>query len=204
MLSTCSDPMSNSAFVTSATSWLSRTPGFSRSAMSWYAPSTIAQAMFSSMISSADLTSRASSIVCWPSRTVMFSASSAASIGGSTRSTPIGMSATPSARRISAISLAAPVKRPASGATAPRSPIIPPRMFSGGSHGQYSRWCLAADPKSQRCGSPPRVRSAKRVILSRAHSPMWVLVTYRMLLKSKSSSAPSSEASSASRARPNR
>ena len=43
-----------------------------------------------------------------------------------------------------AISLAAPVNRPASGATAPRSPIIPPRMFSGGSHGQYRRWCLAA------------------------------------------------------------
>ena len=81
-------------------------------------------------------------------------------IGGSTMSTPIGMSATPSARRISAISRAARVKRPASGATAPRSPIIPPRMFSGGSHGQLRRWCLAADPKSQRCGSPPRVRSA--------------------------------------------
>ena len=34
MLSTCSEPMSNSALVTSATSWLSRTPGFSFSAMS--------------------------------------------------------------------------------------------------------------------------------------------------------------------------
>ncbi len=145
--------------------------------MSWYAPSTMAHAMLSSMISSADFTSRASSMVCCPSRTVIFSASRAASIGGSTMSTPTGMSATPSARRISAISLAAPAKRPASGATAPRSPIIPPRMFSSGSHGQYRRWCFAAEPKSHRCGSPPRVRSAKRVILSRAHSPMWVLVT---------------------------
>ena len=66
----------------------------------------------------------------------MPSASRAASIGGSTMSTPIGMSATPSARRISAISRAAPANRPASGATAPRSPIMPARMFSGGSHGQ--------------------------------------------------------------------
>ena len=98
-------------------------------------------------------------------------------MGGSTMSTPTGMSDTPSSRRMSAISRAAPVKSPASGATAPRRPIMPPRMFSGGSHGQYRRWCLAAEPKSQRCGSPPRVRSAKRVILSRAHSPMWVLVT---------------------------
>ena len=72
----------------------------------------MAQAMFSSMISSADLTSRASSIVCWPSRTVILQASSAASIGGSTMSTPIGMSATPSAARMSAISLAAPANRP--------------------------------------------------------------------------------------------
>ena len=50
------------------------------------------------MISSIDLTSRASSITCWPSRTVMPSSARAASIGGSTMSTPIGMSATPSAR----------------------------------------------------------------------------------------------------------
>ena len=61
----------------------------------------------------------------------MPSASSAASIGGSTMSTPSGMSATPSARRIAAISRAAPRNRPASGATAPRSPIIPAWMFSG-------------------------------------------------------------------------
>ena len=136
----------------------------------------MAQAMLSSMISSADFTSRASSIVCCPSRTVMFSASRAASIGGSTMSTPTGMPATPSARRISAISFAARVNSPASGATAPRRPIMPPRTFSSGSQGQYRRWCFAALPKSHRWGSPPRVWSANRVILSRAHSPMWVLV----------------------------
>jgi uncharacterized NAD-dependent epimerase/dehydratase family protein len=33
-------------------------------------------------------------------------------------------------------------------------------MFSGRIHGQLSLWCLAADPKSQMCGSPPRVSSA--------------------------------------------
>src|SRR5918992_1340697 len=63
----------------------------------------MAQAVLSRTISSADFTSRASSIVCCPSRTVIPAASSAASMGGSTMSTPIGMSATPSSRRISAI-----------------------------------------------------------------------------------------------------
>ena len=35
MLSTCSEPSSNRYFVTFATSWLSRTPGLSCSAISW-------------------------------------------------------------------------------------------------------------------------------------------------------------------------
>ena len=109
------------------------------------------------MISSIDLTSRASSITCWASRTVIPSASSAAIIGGSTMSTPSGMSSTPSALRISQISRAARRNSPASGATAPRSPTMPAWMFSWASHGQLSRWCLAADPKSQMCGVPPRV-----------------------------------------------
>ena len=125
MLSTCSEPRSNRYFVTLATSSLSRTPGLSCSESSWYAPSTIAQAMLSRMISSIDLTSRASSMTCWPSRTVTPSSARAASIGGSTMSTPIGMSATPSARRIAAISRAADRNRPASGATAPRRPTMP-------------------------------------------------------------------------------
>ena len=116
--------------------------------------------MLSRVISSFDLTSRASSMTCWPSRTVTPSSARAASIGGSTMSMPIGMSATPSARRIAAISRAADRNRPASGATAPRRPTMPAWMFSWRSHGQFSRWCLAADPKSQMCGSPPRVSSA--------------------------------------------
>ncbi len=69
MLSTCSLPRSNRNFVTSATSWLSLTPGLSFSAISWYAPSTMAQAVLSSVISSIDFTSRASSMTCWASST---------------------------------------------------------------------------------------------------------------------------------------
>jgi len=45
------------------------------------------------------------------------------------------------------------------------------------SQGLYSWWCRAAEPKSQRIGSPPRGRRVKRAFLSRAHSPMCVLVT---------------------------
>ncbi len=30
-------------------------------------------------------------------------------------------------------------------------------QFSGFSHGQYIRWCTAAEPKSQRYSSPVRV-----------------------------------------------
>ena len=60
----------------------------------------MAQAVLSRMISSIDLTSRASSMTCWPSRTVMPSASRAAIIGGSPMSSPRGMSATPSALRM--------------------------------------------------------------------------------------------------------
>src|SRR6188508_3088370 len=57
MLSTCSEPISNNRCVTSATSSFSRIPGLRCSAMYWYAPSTMAQAVFSRMISSIDLTS---------------------------------------------------------------------------------------------------------------------------------------------------
>ena len=67
------------------------------------------------MISSIDLTSRASSITCWASRTLTPSSARAASIGGSARSMPMGMSATPSSLRIRAISFAADRNRPASG-----------------------------------------------------------------------------------------
>ena len=72
----------------------------------------------------------------------------------------MGMSATPSSLRMRAISFAADRNRPASGATAPRRPTMPAWMFSWRIHGQLSRWCLAAEPKSQMWGSPPRVSSA--------------------------------------------
>ena len=63
--------------------------------------------MFSSVISSWLLISRASSIVCWPSRTSMPAFCSSNSIGGSTTSTPSGMWPTPSSSRIALISRAA-------------------------------------------------------------------------------------------------
>ena len=44
------------------------------------------------------------------------------------------------------------------------------------SHGLYSLWCLAADPKSQAIGSELRVSRLKRMSLSIAHVPMWVAV----------------------------
>ena len=43
---------------------------------------------------------------------------------------------------------------------------------SGCSHGQYIRWCTAAEPKSHRNSSPVRVNSAYRQSLSLVHSPM--------------------------------
>ena len=44
------------------------------------------------------------------------------------------------------------------------------------SHGLYSLWCLAAEPKSQMIGSELRVKSANRISLSMAHVPMCVAV----------------------------
>ena len=44
------------------------------------------------------------------------------------------------------------------------------------SHGLYSWWCLAAEPKSQSTGSPPRGSTANRISLSIAQVPMWVAV----------------------------
>ena len=82
---------------------------------------------------------------------------------------------------------------PVSRGIAPRIEVTPACQLDSGSHGAYSWWCLAAEPKSHRIGSPSRGRSTQRALLSRAHSPMCVLVTYRMLFWSKRSSAPSSE-----------
>ena len=52
MPSTRSEPISYSRLAASATISDSFTPGFSASEMSWYTPSTIDAAMFSSVISS--------------------------------------------------------------------------------------------------------------------------------------------------------
>ena len=66
---------------------------------------------------------------------------------------------------------------PVSSGIAPRIGATPARKLSSGSHGANIRWWRAAEPKSHRMGSWPRGRSTQRAFLSRAHSPMCVLVT---------------------------
>src|SRR3984893_4591720 len=158
----------------------------------------------SSLISSLDLIWRASSIACWPSTTLRPHFCRAKTIGSSAMSTPSGSSATPCSRMISITERAPSSESPPSGATAPRKPVIPAREFSGRSHGACRRWTLAAEPKSHRTGSPECVSRAKRGTLSRGHSPMCVLVMYRMLFMSKTSTAPRPAFPMASRARPRR
>ena len=94
----------------------------------------MAAAWLSSMISSGDLMTRASSMDCWASRTVMPWRSSSNRNGGSTMSMPSGASATPASVSSDLISVTASRMRPASGATAPRKPRNPGRQFSSGSH----------------------------------------------------------------------
>src|SRR6266516_6031125 len=138
--------------------------------------STIAAAVDSSMISSRDLICRASSMVCWPSRTSTPRSARAPIIGISAMSTPSGMSPTPAPSMTPFTSRAARAKKPASGAIDPRRPVIPARESSGRSHGEWRRCAFAADPKSQSTGSVSPANTAKRISLSRAHSPMFVLV----------------------------
>ncbi len=96
----------------------------------------MAAARLSSAISSADFTSRASSITCWPSFTVIPAFCSSNIIGGSMMSTPTGILATPAALRIEAISSAWCFIRPKAGSTVPRKPTKPALQFSGLSHGE--------------------------------------------------------------------
>src|SRR2546422_1610670 len=128
----------------------------------------------------------------------------AKTMGNSAVSTPSGSPATPCSRMRSFTVLATSSESPASGATDPRKPVIPAREFSGRSHGACKRCAFAAEPKSHRIGSPPRVSSAKRATLSRAHSPMVVLVRYRMLFMSKTITAPRPAFAIACWARPRR
>ena len=115
--------------------------------------------MLSRVISSLLLSCRASSMTCWLSRTSMPTFCNANIMGGSMTSTPSGVSATPSACRMDLISSAARLKRPASECTAPRRPSSPALQWSWCSQGACSRWCLAAEPKSQTYGSPLPVSS---------------------------------------------
>ena len=140
---------------------LSRTPGFRASKMSWYTPSTIAQAWVKSMISSGLLISRASAITCWPSRTAMPASASSRKTDVSATSTPRGMSPTPSSIMIDWISCTARFCRPTRGWIAPWRPVLPPtEFFSSYRWGSCNRCAFAAEPKSKIRGRPVRVRSA--------------------------------------------
>ena len=66
---------------------------------------------------------------------------------------------------------------PVSTGIAPRIGATPGAEVLLGSHGANSWWWRAAEPKSHRIGSSPRGSRAQRAFLSRAHSPMCVLVT---------------------------
>jgi hypothetical protein len=103
------------------------------------------------------LTCRASSITCCPSRTSTPWPWSSKSIGISAKSTPTGMPATPAAASVSLISATPRLTSRASGGAAPRIVVYEAMQCSGFSHGQYIRWCTAADPKSHRKSSPVRV-----------------------------------------------
>ena len=96
----------------------------------------MAAARLSSAISSADFTSRASSMICWPSLTFSPAFSSSNIIGGSMMSTPIGILASRLLRRIEAISSAWCFISPNAGSTVPRRPTRPALQFSGCSHGE--------------------------------------------------------------------
>ena len=94
---------------------------------------------------------------------------------GSTTSTPTGSPARPW-RSSSRCTLAATSSaRPLSGDIAPRMVEMPAGVRSS-SHGQYSSWWRAAEPKSHTIGGWPRQRRVKRASLSIAHVPMWVAV----------------------------
>ncbi len=92
-------------------------------------------------------------------------------------STPSGSSWSPSSRNSWAIFAASRSGMPVSTGIAPRIGETPARKLSSGSQGANIWWWRAAEPKSQRIGSAPRASKVKRAFLSRAHSPMCVLVT---------------------------
>ena len=99
-------------------------------------------------------------MTCWPSRTSMPWRCSSNRIGSSTTSTPTGIPATPASSSLPRISRTARSVRFAAGGAAPRIVEYAAMQCSGCSHGQYSRWCTAAEPKSHKNGSPVRVSSA--------------------------------------------
>ena len=89
----------------------------------------------SSAISSMFLSSRASSITCWPSTILRPAFSNSNIMGGSMMSTPTGILCTPASLMSEAISLAWRSISPKAGLTVPRRPMSPALQFSGLSQG---------------------------------------------------------------------
>ncbi len=95
----------------------------------------------------------------------------------SVRSMPSGSPASPRSASSWWMRAASASGTPVSRGMAPRIDVTPACQLDCGNHGAYSWWCLAAEPKSHSTGSPVRVSSTQRALLSRAHSPMCVLET---------------------------
>jgi len=125
------------------------------------------------MISSVDLIWRASSMVCWASRTSH--RRPAAQTGTAFDDVDAnGMTQHLVITQIETISFTADSKSPARGAIAPRSPSIPARQFSGSSQGRR------AGGAGRRCRVPQnglmvaQSRGSYRVILSPRAPPIQV------------------------------
>ena len=91
-------------------------------------------------------------------------------------SMPTGSPSRPRSRSSSKIISASASGTPVWSGIAPRIGGTQARQLDSGSHGQYSWWWRAAEPKSHRIGSSSRSTSAKRMFLSRSQVPIAVLV----------------------------
>ena len=125
---------------------LSRTPGFRASKMSWYTPSTMAQAWREQRDLVLVLDPRAFIITCWPSRTSIPAACSSRNTDVSARSTPRGMS--PDALLASAPS-GSPRRRASAGRPTGRdgalqAGVAADRVLGVVQWGSWRRWALAA------------------------------------------------------------
>ena len=185
-------------------------------------------AWVSRLISSRVLIRRASRNTCWPSTTLTPAACRAKRMGSSMTSTPTGSSSRPYSSQLmldlaghllgdaglrvegaaqggDACSCAAGVARVRGcGAVVRGVPVL--RLCCGVVQPRVVQLVvLGGRPEVPDDRARRRARAApKRISLSTAQVPMWVDVMYRMLVKSKASTAPSREPSSSARSRARR